>query len=408
MRIWKLTPVLASVGLLLTAIPAAAEPLNPKHVSAEAKWVIHIDLDALTETTLVERVRSKHPQLVQGVKHWFQENFGIDPGEDLHGVTMSGQSYKEHSGSLVLLADYDQEKVEAELKKKDKVETETWNDHTIYKLKVSKHAKKAKEKKEGEYAKHHAKKDHKDTDKDKDKDKSKADRVKKDKEKDKEKSHADRDEKDQKDKEKKDKHADKDVHEKKHGEHSAKEAAKYKQGGEKDVVIILLDGKKAVFAATPETAKATVKLLKGETESLEGKDSKLVTKLPDGAVAYGAAIELEKIERHEGVFPVLQQHKHIVWSTGERDGKAFENLTLVAQSEDVAKNMKETLDGLVAFMKVWAGDDEALKQVTQDVEITRDGDTVTSKYEADADDAISALQSVRERLEKWHAAKHSK
>ena len=113
--------------------------------------------------------------------------------------------------------------------------------------------------------------------------------------------------------------------------------------------------------------------------SVQGRRLKL-TKIPEGAVFYGAAITLKKIARHDGVFPILQQHERVVYATGEHNGEVFEQATFVANSEEVAQRMDEAMNGAIALVTLWAADDENLKQIAQDVEVTRKGREVHSRY----------------------------
>ncbi len=113
---------------------------------------------------------------------------------------------------------------------------------------------------------------------------------------------------------------------------------------------------------------------------------------------YGAAIELTKIARHDGSFPILQQHEQIVYESGEKDGKVFENLTLVATSPEVAKQMKDVLNGFVSLIKVWAGDNPSLSKLVDDVDLSIEGATVRSRFQASGKDVVSALEEIHNRI----------
>jgi len=56
--------LLLGVGLALAAglgwtASARAEPLDPAQVSAEAKWLAHLDVDAMRASTVVQRAWKK-------------------------------------------------------------------------------------------------------------------------------------------------------------------------------------------------------------------------------------------------------------------------------------------------------------------------------------------------------------
>jgi hypothetical protein len=121
----------ALVTLAFLTPPGSAAPLDPKRVPADAKWVIHLDYEALTDTQLMEIYRSKRPQRVERARKWLQERYGIDPQQDLKDATLFSDSYRSHSGAIVLRTAYDREKVEADVLKRRGVKTTQWQDYTL-------------------------------------------------------------------------------------------------------------------------------------------------------------------------------------------------------------------------------------------------------------------------------------
>lgn len=301
--------VIATVAMLLIPSAVSASPLDPARVPADAKWVIHLDLEAISGTTLAEQVRQKRAPMARYVRQWFQNRYGIDPREDLDALTMFSDTYESHTGTMILKAGYDRKKVRSELQNKPNVQTHAWQNHTLYTVLPE-------DQKPG-----------------------------------------------------------------------------------KPMVIVLLDDQTAIFASSAGRAKAAVKLVQGDSPSLEGKDSKLLKEHRAEAMVYGAAIDLKQIAQREGIFPILRQHEHIHLSVSEEDGKVLRKLTLVAQSDDVAEQMKTTLEGLVAFSKVWAADSENLKQMAEDAEIRIDGQVVKFEGRHDSETVLNALGEVRERIQ---------
>jgi hypothetical protein len=177
-------------------------------------------------------------------------------------------------------------------------------------------------------------------------------------------------------------------------------ANKYADGDaqEKQMAVLLLEENKVLFCSSLERLQTTAKLFSGEAPSLKQSTSPLIANVDQGAVVYGAAMNLDEIAKREETFPILEQHERIVYVVGEKAGKVYENVTLVAQSEDVAKEMKSALDGLVAFMRVWAGSSKELRAVLEDVEVQRDGKTVTSRFEGSTEEVMFALKAFRDRL----------
>jgi hypothetical protein len=116
MKICKWIP-LAVAPLLMALLPtsASAAPLDPAHVPEDAKWVIHVDLKALSETELAERVRENRGQMAVVARAWLQSRYGLDPREGLESVTAFSNTYEAHSGTMILKADYDRARVQANL-----------------------------------------------------------------------------------------------------------------------------------------------------------------------------------------------------------------------------------------------------------------------------------------------------
>ncbi len=116
-----------------------AAPLDPATVSADAKWLIHVDFDAAHESKVVNRIHDEALQH-EGAKKMLakiQDAVGMDPHKDIHGVTLYGTNFKMHSGVLIVYAHADHEKVIALLKKhsdykvskEGDVEVHSWTEH---------------------------------------------------------------------------------------------------------------------------------------------------------------------------------------------------------------------------------------------------------------------------------------
>lgn len=300
---------IAVVAALVAWQPAVAEPLNPAHLPADAKWVLHVDFDAFRDTVIAERLAKKRPEMLKAVNRWFEKELGLNPKEDLGSLTMFSDTYQEHTGAAILLADYDQDTLRETIEQKVEEKPESWQGATLYTMK------------------------------------------------------------------------------------------------KKDVAaaVVLLDGA-IVLAPSPERAKQTVALIKGRGKSLDGQQSPLLGKVPTGAVLYGAAVELQKISEHEGVFPILRQHKQVVYAVGNDGQEVFEQAEFTAVSPEVAQNMEQALRGGVALMTVWAADDQALTRAAKNVKITRKGDKVASHYRTDVADFEKFLDALMGRFQQWKQA----
>jgi hypothetical protein len=124
---------MAVLGLvwIVAASLASAAPLQREHVPADSKWVFHIDFQALRASSPAEKLREDQPQAVRRAFDFLREEYGIQPRQDLHGLTAFSDTYEEHSGAAILYAMYDRDKVQAKIGEQSAVESK-WEGHTLY------------------------------------------------------------------------------------------------------------------------------------------------------------------------------------------------------------------------------------------------------------------------------------
>lgn len=324
--------VVAPVVMVLLApssVPAA--PLDPAHVPADAKWVIHVDFNALGDTRLADQVREKRRHLLFVARTWLQNRYGIDPREDLHSLTAFSNSYEAHSGTLILKAKFDQQKIQARLEQRPKVQKMSVGEYTVYTVPVQQVQR---------YDREQANKA------------------------------------------------------------SANERERAAQQHARSVSIVLMDGETMVVTSSKDRVQGAIDLVKGTATAVAKKDMPLLSKHEEGTILYGAADKLGGIKEHDGFFPILSQHEQIFWLVGVKEGQVFKELTLVAQNEDVAKDMKSFLEGMNALGRVWAADSDALKQLVENKEITSEGKTVVARGQASSDVISKALDELGTRFEK--------
>ena len=130
--------LLASVLFALPALNMLAAELDPAHVPADAQWLIHVDAEALSDAQLAEKIRQKKPEITGAIHQWMEQRYGINPPEDLYSITMFSRDYREHTGTVVIRADYDAAKVEQRLREAKQHQTAQWNDYTLHTIMLSK------------------------------------------------------------------------------------------------------------------------------------------------------------------------------------------------------------------------------------------------------------------------------
>jgi hypothetical protein len=135
--------VIASVfaALALVAAVGQAAPFDAAKISADAKWVVHVDVDAVRDSTIVKKSFETCPLLKsESGKHFDKivEQLGIDLRKDLHGITIYGtDTDKDHGVAIVFakinrkpLLEKAQKAADHKVVKHGAVEIHTWT-HTM-------------------------------------------------------------------------------------------------------------------------------------------------------------------------------------------------------------------------------------------------------------------------------------
>jgi len=127
----------ASLALVAATAPlASAEPLDLRRVPAKAVWLMHADLDAARESTvmqrMVERAMEKHPQL-EGMLSMAATMTGMDIRKDLHGLTAYGLDTDKKNAVLIVQADANRAFLEKMVEKARDHETMKHRGFTLHK-----------------------------------------------------------------------------------------------------------------------------------------------------------------------------------------------------------------------------------------------------------------------------------
>lgn len=123
--------------LLLAPFSFAGE-LQPAHIPADAKWIIHVDYESFRESGISKKLRERNPLVATFARNWLIQQYGMDPAEDIASATMFSRDYQKQTGTVILHTDYDAEKIEAKLKRSIKHSATKWQDHTLHTVTLSK------------------------------------------------------------------------------------------------------------------------------------------------------------------------------------------------------------------------------------------------------------------------------
>lgn len=127
-----------SVGAAIVAVAfasaghsAAAGELDKSHVPIDAKWLIHVNYESFSSSELAEDIRQKMPYATEWVVGWMEKQYGIRPPKDLKSITMFSRDYRRYTGTVVLQADYEAEKISKKLQKQNDVRKTQWEGYTL-------------------------------------------------------------------------------------------------------------------------------------------------------------------------------------------------------------------------------------------------------------------------------------
>jgi hypothetical protein len=98
-------------ALALLAVVGQAAPLDSKNVAADAKWVVHVDVDAVRDSLVVKKAFETCPLLKnESGRHFdkIRERVGVDLRKDLHGITLYGRDTDKTHGVAIVFATVNQ------------------------------------------------------------------------------------------------------------------------------------------------------------------------------------------------------------------------------------------------------------------------------------------------------------
>jgi hypothetical protein len=324
-RCSRFIPAVGMICLIaLSGLTARGGELNPKHIPADAKWVIHVNYDAMSGSALWQKLRDEKLGSQQDgagqqnfgalIRAWTKDMYGIELPDDLNSVTMYSRDYKEYTGTMIVKAKYAADKIERLLIQSPNHRASQWQDHTLHTVTL------AKQQRPG-------------------------------------------------------------------------------QAGQQEMTVVMVDPDTLLMASSVDKAQAVLKLLEGEGDSLEGKDSPLLGDRVEKAWIYGAAIDLKELEQHPASMPILSQHERICWSFGKQeDGRLYEEAKLVAQSPEVAEEMKKVIDGLVAYLKLFSDGNETLVSLIDNTEVKIEDKTTSFNWHGTQEEVLSAVGELMKRF----------
>lgn len=117
--------------------PVRAEPLESKRVAAEARWVVHIDVDALRTGEIPRAVARLWSQLPAAAEHrknlrQLEVVLGVDAVDDLHDITIYGERFDAGGAVVLLQVDIDREVLAKFLTWQPGYQPDSHGDHELF------------------------------------------------------------------------------------------------------------------------------------------------------------------------------------------------------------------------------------------------------------------------------------
>lgn len=91
------------IAAAVVAVTAQASPLDVKEVSAAATWVVHVDFDAMRDSTVALKAYGKLLDCNKDVRWqiaFLRAMIGVDVKKDLHGLTLYGATIGGKKGGV--------------------------------------------------------------------------------------------------------------------------------------------------------------------------------------------------------------------------------------------------------------------------------------------------------------------
>ncbi len=128
--------LLLSAVIVLGLSPLVnAGPLDLKQVPADAKWVVHVDVDALRESTVVQKAHElaepSHREICERV-FAIAGLFGANPKQHLRGITLYGGMLGKPEGVMIVHSDFNRGLLEGTIKLAPDYHSDRYDSHELH------------------------------------------------------------------------------------------------------------------------------------------------------------------------------------------------------------------------------------------------------------------------------------
>jgi hypothetical protein len=127
----KTIRVILMAVCLISGLSTAA-PLNKNHVSANAKWILHVDFEALRATQIGQLVQEDIRKQWQPKIDALNQLFGSDLTRDIYSMTLFGSRAGEENATVLVYGKFNKEKLTALLALNESYKKSDYNGSTLH------------------------------------------------------------------------------------------------------------------------------------------------------------------------------------------------------------------------------------------------------------------------------------
>ena len=131
MKYLKTTCLSAALASTLLATSAVAAPIKSEHIDSTAKWMLHVDINALMKTDIAQHAMEQNKHLSGQKMEALKNLIGIDIKTGLHGATIFGNG-QPNNAVVIIHADAKPDNLINFAKLNDAYQEVTFQDHTIH------------------------------------------------------------------------------------------------------------------------------------------------------------------------------------------------------------------------------------------------------------------------------------
>jgi hypothetical protein len=123
--------VILMTACLVSGLSTAA-PLNKNHISADAKWIFHVDFEAFRATQIGRLVQDDIRQNWQPKIDALNQLFGSDLTRDIYAMTLFGNQAGEENASVLMYGKFNKEKLTALLALNGSYKKSSYNNSDLH------------------------------------------------------------------------------------------------------------------------------------------------------------------------------------------------------------------------------------------------------------------------------------